>query len=91
VRLIYVGKQQKVPCRTHKAYCRVAYVSEPADLLLLLLFYSYEELVSYVQILSALNLSEINNLCLLLLHAGFLLGLLFNPGDGGDMFLQNIG
>jgi hypothetical protein len=30
-------------------------------------------------------------LCLLLLHTSFLLGLLFNPEDGGDMFLQNIG
>jgi hypothetical protein len=26
-----------------------------------------------------------------LLHAGFLLGLLFNPEDGGDMFLRNVG
>jgi hypothetical protein len=25
-----------------------------------------------------------------LLHAGFLLGLFFNPEDGGDMFLQNV-
>jgi hypothetical protein len=25
-----------------------------------------------------------------LLHAGFLLGLLLNPEDGGDMFLRNI-
>jgi hypothetical protein len=25
-----------------------------------------------------------------LLHAGFLLGLLFNPEDGGDMLLQNV-
>jgi hypothetical protein len=25
-----------------------------------------------------------------LLRAGFLLGLLFNPEDGSDMFLQNI-
>jgi hypothetical protein len=24
-------------------------------------------------------------------HAGFLLGLFFNPKDGGDMFLGNIG
>jgi hypothetical protein len=23
-------------------------------------------------------------------HAGFLLGLFFNPEDGGDMFLQNV-
>jgi hypothetical protein len=26
-----------------------------------------------------------------LLHAGFLLGLFFDPEDGGDMFLQNVG
>jgi hypothetical protein len=26
-----------------------------------------------------------------LLHTGFLLGLFFNPEDGGDMFLQNVG
>jgi hypothetical protein len=26
-----------------------------------------------------------------LLHAGFLVGLFFNPEDGGDMFLQYIG
>jgi hypothetical protein len=26
-----------------------------------------------------------------LFHAGFLLGLLFNPEDVGDMFLQNFG
>jgi hypothetical protein len=26
-----------------------------------------------------------------LLIAGFLLGLLFNPEDGDDMFLQNVG
>jgi hypothetical protein len=26
-----------------------------------------------------------------LLHADFLLHLLFNPEDGGDMFLQNVG
>jgi hypothetical protein len=26
-----------------------------------------------------------------LLHPGFLLGLLFSPEDGGDMFLQNFG
>jgi hypothetical protein len=26
-----------------------------------------------------------------LLHAGFLLGLFFNPEDEGDTFLQNIG
>jgi hypothetical protein len=26
-----------------------------------------------------------------LLHAGFLLDLLFDPEDGGDMFLQNVG
>jgi hypothetical protein len=26
-----------------------------------------------------------------LLHAGFLLGLLFNPEDEGDMFLRNVG
>jgi hypothetical protein len=25
-----------------------------------------------------------------LLHAGFLLDLLFNPKDGGDMFLRNV-
>jgi hypothetical protein len=25
-----------------------------------------------------------------MLHAGFLLGLLFSPADGSDMFLQNI-
>jgi hypothetical protein len=25
------------------------------------------------------------------LHAGFLLSLLFNPEDGGDMFLRNVG
>jgi hypothetical protein len=25
------------------------------------------------------------------LHAGFLLGLFFDPEDGGDMFLRNIG
>jgi hypothetical protein len=24
-------------------------------------------------------------------HTGFLLGLFFNPEDGGDVFLQNIG
>jgi hypothetical protein len=24
-------------------------------------------------------------------RAGFLLGLLFNPEDGGDMFFQNVG
>jgi hypothetical protein len=26
-----------------------------------------------------------------LLHSGFLLGLLFYPDDGGDMFLRNVG
>jgi hypothetical protein len=26
-----------------------------------------------------------------LLHVGFLLGLFFDPEDGGDMFLQNVG
>jgi hypothetical protein len=26
-----------------------------------------------------------------LLHAGFLLGLPFNPKNGGDMFLRNVG
>jgi hypothetical protein len=26
-----------------------------------------------------------------LLHAGLFLGLFFDPEDGGDMFLQNIG
>jgi hypothetical protein len=26
-----------------------------------------------------------------LLHAGFLLGLIFNPEDGGDMILRNVG
>jgi hypothetical protein len=26
-----------------------------------------------------------------LLHVGFLLGLFFEPEDGGDMFLQNVG
>jgi hypothetical protein len=26
-----------------------------------------------------------------LLHAGFLLGLFFDPGDGGDMFRRNVG
>jgi hypothetical protein len=26
-----------------------------------------------------------------LIHAGFLLGLFFDPEDGGDMFLLNIG
>jgi hypothetical protein len=25
-----------------------------------------------------------------LLHAGFLLGLFFDPEDGGDMFLRNV-
>jgi hypothetical protein len=26
-----------------------------------------------------------------LLHAGFFLGLFFDPEDGGDMFLRNVG
>jgi hypothetical protein len=26
-----------------------------------------------------------------LLHAGFLIGLIFDPDDGGDMLLRNIG
>jgi hypothetical protein len=26
-----------------------------------------------------------------LLHGGFMLGLFFGPGDGGDMFLRNVG
>jgi hypothetical protein len=26
-----------------------------------------------------------------LLHVGFLLGLFFEPEDGGDMFLRNVG
>jgi hypothetical protein len=26
-----------------------------------------------------------------LLHAGFLLGLFFNPEDGGDLFLRSLG
>jgi hypothetical protein len=26
-----------------------------------------------------------------LLHSGFLLGFIFDPEDGGDMFLRNVG
>jgi hypothetical protein len=33
---------------------------------------------------------KVNSACHLL-HAGFLLGLFFEPEDGGDMFLQNVG
>jgi hypothetical protein len=32
-----------------------------------------------------------SNAACCLLHAGFLLGLLFSPYDGGDMLLQNAG
>jgi hypothetical protein len=32
----------------------------------------------------------LDKLCLYLVHAGFLLALLFNPENGGSMFLQNI-
>jgi hypothetical protein len=32
-----------------------------------------------------------NNPSKKLLHGGFLLGLFFNPEDGGDIFLQNVG
>jgi hypothetical protein len=37
---------------------------------------------------------HIASICVMLatyFHAGFLLGLFFDPEDGGDMFLRNIG
>jgi hypothetical protein len=30
-------------------------------------------------------------ICVLRFHVGFLFGLLYNPEDGGDIFLQNVG
>jgi hypothetical protein len=34
---------------------------------------------------------QFNMLAGCLLHAGFLLGLLFSPDDGEDMFFRNVG
>jgi hypothetical protein len=34
------------------------------------------------------NAMQISSTCL---HAGFLLGLFFDPIDGGDIFLRNVG
>jgi hypothetical protein len=36
------------------------------------------------------NTSPFSEICLLLLHAGLLLGLFFDPNDGSDIFLQNV-
>jgi hypothetical protein len=34
---------------------------------------------------------KVNRLLATCFHAGLLLGLFFNPEDGGDMFLRNVG
>jgi hypothetical protein len=64
----------------YEKFCLVGHVT----------MYSIEnQPVSQRNITSIFRVKEYQACCLL--HAGFLLGLLHHPEDGGEIFLQNIG
>jgi hypothetical protein len=80
---LFCGRQWKLahlPCTPIGSLC---FVSEPVELTVVFWFHPF----SYRN----LSFRQVGCSACYLLRAGFFFGLLFDPEDGGDVFLRNVG